>query len=178
MCSACPVYSNWRLRMVSSPIRDSLQTKFAGLGRFLARSRHLVEAKITLHPILYRAFQVLFLAWSLVWWRYPPAPGKAVLLLAAVATIVTIQPQMTDGHRLVWMVIMSIPFFVKFRSIDHDRYIHDKEQAEIRATETQNFREIGDGIKQAIRESQSQFAATMKRSDQVIGLQTSQGLRP
>jgi len=138
----------------------------ARVRRFVAistsRIRSLIATQIKLHPTLYLVFQIMFLGWSLLWWRYPPAPGKAVLLLAVVAAIVTIQPQMTDNHRVVWLVIVFVLFFVEFRAINRDRDLHDKEQANARAVETQNFRDIGDGIKQAIQESQRQFDATMK----------------
>lgn len=104
--------------------------------------------------------------------RYPPEPGKAVLLLAVVAAIVTIQPQMTDRQRLVWLMVVFILFGVEYRAIDRDRDVHDKEQADARAKEAQNFRGIGDGIKQAIQESQRQFDATMKGMEGILGTNT------
>jgi hypothetical protein len=142
--------------------------------RFVATCTSLIRSlitKIPQHPTLYFVFQIMFLVWSFLWWRYPPAPGKAVLLLGVVAAIVTIQPQMTGIQRLVWLVVVFALFGVEYRAIDRDRYIHDKEQAEARTKETQNFQGIAGGIKQAIQESQKQFDATMNRSDQVMGLQ-------
>ncbi len=156
-------------------MREFVSLWAAKVRRFLATSylriRALVGKQTILHPRLYFEFQIMFLVWSLCWWFYPPAPGKAVLLLAVVAAIVTIQPRMTDSHRLAWIVIIFALFFVEFRAINQDRYLHDKEQAETRAKETQNFHNIAEGIKQAIQESQTQFDATMNRSDQVIKLQ-------
>lgn len=158
--------SKWqRIREELTFLGEWLRSCTARARRFVAtfifRVRILIATQTRLRPRLYVEFQVLFLAWSLAWWCYPPTPGKAVLLLAVVAAVVTVQPQMTDNHRLVWLMIVFILFFVEFRAIDQDHYLHEKEQSEARAKETQNFQAIGDGIKQAIRESQRQFDATM-----------------
>lgn len=154
-----------RLRNAFSAPKRIVQASVVVLRRFMELSSSQVRDLIkrtTAHPKLYLVFQIVFLSWSLHWWRNPPAPGKAVLLLALVATIVTVLPKMTGSQRLVWLLIAFTLFGVEYRSIDKDRAGHDKEQKEARQQETQNFQDIGKGIKQAINQSQRQFNETMK----------------
>lgn len=164
-----------RIREKLSLLGGMVHSWAAKARRFLATSAARIHgffaAQSALHPRLYFEFQALFSVPCLLWWYWPPAPGKAVLVLAVVAAIMTMQPKMTDSHRVGWLLIIFVLFLVESRSIDHDRYLHDMELAKARAEETKNFQGIASGITQAIQESQRQFNATMKRSDQVVRLQ-------
>ncbi len=129
-------------------------------------------AKLNSTLVLYLAFQIVFLAWSAYWWWFPPDPGKAVLLLGVVAAIVTIQPQMTDNHRLVWLVIVFVLFFVEFRALNRDRADALAREKAARAEENAKFAAIlEDGRKHfeaTLAENQREFAETMQRSDRII----------
>jgi len=132
-----------------------------------------VRREVKLHPRVYLVFQILFLGWSIYWWRFPPDPGKAVLLLGVVAAIVTIQPQMTDSHRLVWLVIVFVLFFVEFRAINRDRAEAIARERAARAEENAKFSAVlEDGRKHfetTLAENRTEFSETLRRSDQIIG---------
>ncbi len=142
------------------------------VAALFTRAVNAVRREIKLHPRIYSAFQIIFLGWSLFWLRFPPAPGKAVLLLAVVAAIVTIQPQMTDNHRLAWLVIVFVLFAVEFRALNRDRAEALERERNARAEENAKFATIlEEGRKHfeaTLAENQREFVETMQRSDRII----------
>ena len=145
-----------------------------------------VRKEIASHPKLYTCFQLVFFCWAIVWWIFPPTADKVLLVLGVLAIVVTIQPQMTDAHRLSWMVIMIALFIVAFKSINKDHADYDRKQAEIRQKEKESFAAIlkqdqdhfeatfgslkstVSGLQTVITNSDAQFKATMKRSDRIV----------
>src|SRR5215831_1304563 len=151
------------------------QTPTPKAPRYLA----WVRKEIASHPKLYTCFQLVFFCWAIIWWIFPPTADKVLLVLGVLAIIVTIQPQMTDSHRLIWMLIMVVLFIVAFRSINKDHAEYDRQQAEIRQKEKENFEAIlkqdqanfvatVEGLKAVIQNSDKQFNATMGRTNSVL----------
>jgi hypothetical protein len=68
-----------------------------------------------------------------------------------------------------WICLLFGFLFLELTSIDKER--EASEALSTRQQESESFRQIGEGIKGAITQSQQQFDATMKRSDKVVGLQ-------
>lgn len=143
--------------------------------RYLAWMRK----EIASHPKLYACFQLVFFCWAIVWWIFPPTADKVLLVLGVLAIIVTIQPQMSDAHRLIWMLIMVILFVVSFRSINKDHADYDRQQAQIRQKEKESFAAIlkqdqdhfeatVEELKTVIQNSDRHFDATMQRSNRIV----------
>jgi hypothetical protein len=100
----------------------------------------------------------------------PPIPGVAIGFLAVVAVIMTVRAdRLSDGEKVVYVLIAFALFIVETRAVIRDRNDHDMEQAETRDRESKSFAAIAHGIQGSLQESQRQFAATMQKSDAIMG---------
>ncbi|HET9406047.1 MAG TPA: hypothetical protein VFO39_02305 [Candidatus Sulfotelmatobacter sp.] len=104
------------------------------------------------------------------WYFWPPVPNKAVLAIGVAAVLMTIT-EMKPLHKAVWIAIVFFLAFVENSAINKDRLDGERAQRDFITEQRDHFRDIGSGVTEAIVESQRQFDATMKRSDNVIGLQ-------
>ena len=101
------------------------------------------------------------------WW--PVIPTVALGFLSVVAVIMTVRAdRFSHGERVVYVLIAFVLFGVEMRAIYADRDKHDKEEAEARRLQLDGFRQIGDGLTDAIRKSDEHFTATMGRTNEVI----------
>jgi cell division protein FtsL len=102
-------------------------------------------------------------------WYPPVGVFIAILGLLGVAVpLVRDLAKIGKWEKAFWTIVMFVLMGLEIRSIYLDRKAHDIEQATARAEQLQHFKEIGDGIRQAIDDSQTQFNATMKRSDSIL----------
>ena len=102
---------------------------------------------------------------------YPPV-GIFIAILGVVGIVVPLVrdlAKMSKWEKAGWTAVMFILMGLEIRSIYLDRKAHDLEQKNARAELLQNFKDVGDGIKKEIDTSQTEFAATMKRSDTILG---------
>jgi hypothetical protein len=107
---------------------------------------------------------------ALLHW-YPPV-GVFIALLGVLGIVVPLirdLAKMGKWEKAIWTFVMFALMLLEIRSIYLDRRAHDVEQATARAEQLQHFNEIGEGIKGAVAESQKQFAATMQRSNSILG---------
>lgn len=106
------------------------------------------------------------------WGIKTPSPGEAVAVLAVAAAVMTVLGEMKGKEKVAWLLLLFGFLWVELTSIKVERKAQDDIQKEARAEQLKHFGEIGDGIKQSIAESDRNFNATMGKSNQVIGLQT------
>src|ERR1700728_1394172 len=100
------------------------------------------------------------------WSWYPPV-GVFIAILGVVGVLVPIfRPLEKIGSRekAVWTILVFALLLLEIRSIYLDREVHDKEQAEARASEERNFESIATGIQRSIDQSKADFDATMGKS--------------
>jgi hypothetical protein len=96
---------------------------------------------------------ILFFFWILPLSMYSilPSPGMAVVMMAIAAGIMSCQPEALRGrHQAVWIVILCLFAYMEIRSIDADRAVHEKEQAEARATHDREFRATTSDLQKTI----------------------------
>jgi hypothetical protein len=89
-------------------------------------------------------------------------------LLGVVVPLVRDLAKMGKWEKAGWTFIMFALMGFELRSIYIDRRDHETEQKNARAELLQNFKDIGNGIKKEIDTSQTEFAATMRRSDTIL----------
>lgn len=102
---------------------------------------------------------------------YPPV-GVFIAILGLFGIVVPLirdLAKMGKWEKAAWTFVMFALMGLEIRSIYLDRRAHDVEQATARAEQLQHFNEIGEGIKGAVAESQKEFAATMQRSNSILG---------
>jgi hypothetical protein len=102
---------------------------------------------------------------------YPPVGVFIGILglLGVVVPLVRDLAKMGKWEKAGWTLVMFALMGLELRSIYIDRRDHEGQQAAARAELLDNFQRIADGIKTEITTSQSEFAATMKRSDAILG---------
>jgi hypothetical protein len=101
---------------------------------------------------------------------YPPVGVFIGILglLGIVVPLVRDLATMGKWEKAGWTLVMFVLMGLELRSIYMDRRDHEEQQAAARAEQLQHFKEVGDGITKAITTSQAEFAATMKRSDDIL----------
>jgi hypothetical protein len=109
---------------------------------------------------------------ALIYWHWhQPAPNKAVLLLAAVASLMVLA-DMRPLHKTIYFVIIVGLVVTESRAIDKDRADFVRDEASRRKEENQKFSEIGTSITtnvgKLLENSDQEFAKTMARSDVII----------
>jgi hypothetical protein len=100
--------------------------------------------------------------------HWPFCPGVFIAILAVVAGAVTFWE-----HPPRWFKAISVCVFLLLMSAEVwmmslDRERNDADQAAARTASENNFREIADGIRSAIADSDRKFAATMGKENQVL----------
>jgi len=105
----------------------------------------------------------------LLHWYPPVGVFIAILgLLGIVVPLIRDLAKMGKWEKSVWTFVMFALMLLELRSIYLDRRAHDTEQARARAEQLQHFKEIGEGIKASIADSDRKFAATMGKENQVL----------
>jgi hypothetical protein len=106
----------------------------------------------------------------LLHWHPPVGVFIGILgFLGIVVPLVRDLAKMGKWEKAGWTGIMFALMGLELLSIHIDRKDHEAEQAAARAELLTNFQHIADGIKNEIDNSQSEFDATMKRSDSILG---------
>lgn len=104
-------------------------------------------------------------------WLHPPV-GIFIGLLGLLGVVVPLVRKLeTMGRweKAGWTLVMFALMGIELRSIYMDRADNEAKQKTARAELLANFQGIADGIKSEIATSQTEFAATMKRSDTILG---------
>jgi hypothetical protein len=110
----------------------------------------------------------VFLCWLFIWNLRIPSPGKAVTVLAVAAAVMTFMGEMKGTEKLAWILILFGFLSVEVIAIDVERTAHDLEQQQARAEQLRHFGEIGNGIRDSIKESDRNFNETMQKENQVL----------
>ncbi len=108
-------------------------------------------------------------------WNWHPPVGVFIAILAVLGVLVPfIREKVGRREKAIWSLVLVLLLGFELKSIYQDRNEHDKQQADARQSQLEGFRQIGDGIKTAIQNSQNQFDATMQRSELIFkGVRTS-----
>ncbi len=109
----------------------------------------------------------LITAWMWVF----PMPGWAISILGLGAVIVAVRSvhKMPLWEEICWLIIAFALCGAEMRTLYADRTNQDQTSSEARAGQTRNFLEITNGLSNAIKQSQQQFAATMDKSNKIFG---------
>ena len=100
------------------------------------------------------------------WWSWHPPVSVWIGILGLLGVLVPlIRDIATIGKRekALWTFVMFALLLLEINSVYQDRNEHDKQQSEARARETENFKNIADGINGAITLSQQQFQTTIRQ---------------
>src|ERR1700687_609520 len=120
--------------------------------------------KRPLGVFLLYCFTILLAFWN----KTIPPSGYAVAGLAVAAAVMALRGEMGGKEKVAWIFILFGFLWVELTSIDEK----DKAQTDIqniaRAQQLEHFREIGDGIRASMAQSDRNFAATMGRTNQVL----------
>lgn len=115
---------------------------------------------------------VIMLGGSLVWcaflYFHLRAPGKAIGVLAVMATLMALRGEMGHREKSLWMLALFAFLFIEFRAINKDRTDHDLEVRAEREQFGANFKSIAEGLNTSITTSQKQFEAMMRRTNSVL----------
>jgi hypothetical protein len=106
------------------------------------------------------------------WWEWHPLVGTYIGVLGVLGVIVPwlFRPpeKMGRAEKALWTLVVFALFGLEIRTLYLDRDEHDAEQARERCQQLQSFQQIATTLGAAITTSQTQFDATMKRSDQIM----------
>jgi GTP cyclohydrolase II len=108
------------------------------------------------------------------------APGYAVAFVAGVAAVMSIHAEMKPWQKAAWMALIGVLLVIETRAISADRIAsnesahaarvkQDEKFSEVLKTQKEQFQKIADGLSEAIAKSDSQFTATMERSNRIFG---------
>lgn len=97
-----------------------------------------------------------------------PPPGVAVAIIAVVAAMMSIHPDMEREHRALWLLIIGAFLVVEIFAIAHERTEQSRQQRIALQEEQQHFNEIANGIRSAIEKNDAHFTATMEKSDALV----------
>ena len=114
--------------------------------------------------------RVICLWWRL--WAWHPPVGVWIGILGFLGVLVALIRDLTRiGRRekAAWVFVMFALLMLEIKSVYQDRNEHDQQQAEAREREANSFESIAEGIEGAIRQSQLDFEATMRKSDAIMG---------
>jgi len=103
-------------------------------------------------------------------WAWHPPVGVWIGILGFLGVIVPLIRDLSKIGRREKAVRTFVVFallLLEIKSVYQDRNEHDLEQAATRVKEEKHFETIAEGIKAAIRESDSNFQLTMNRSDRI-----------
>jgi hypothetical protein len=80
----------------------------------------------------------------------------------------TLRQNADKWEKAFYVIAIFVFGGLEIQNLYHDRAEHDKSESAARAHETQAFKDIGDGIKTAIANSQTQFDATMSKVNSTL----------
>jgi len=112
-------------------------------------------------------WQILVACFCVYWYWHPPVPNKAVLILTGV-TVVMALLEMRSPQKAVYLILVLSLMFIENRAINKDRADATRAEDDRRKEERDKFQTIADGIEKAIRQSATQFDASMRRSDAIV----------
>lgn len=104
-------------------------------------------------------------------WSWHPPVGVWIGVLGFLGVLVPLIRDLAKigkGEKALWTFVVFALLLLEIKSVYQDRNEHDKQEAETREREEENFREIAGGIRGAIQESQRQFEATMRRTETLL----------
>src|SRR5437868_7148035 len=107
--------------------------------------------------------------WEL--WAWHPPVGVWMGILGFLGVLVALIRDLTkigNREKATWIFIMFALLMLEMKSVYQDRNEHDQQQADARDRETKSFETIAEGITGAIRESDTNFAAVMQRSNRIL----------
>lgn len=107
-------------------------------------------------------------AWCAFLYFHLPAPGKAIGVLAVMATLMALRGEIGHREKSLWMLALFAFLFIEFRAINKDQTDHDNEVRAEREQFEANFKSIAEGLNKDITNSQKQFDAMMRRTNSVL----------
>ena len=105
-------------------------------------------------------------------WAWHPPVGVYIGILGFLGLLVALTRDPTtirSREKAAWIFVMFVLLLLEVKSVYQDRNEHDEQQAEARERETKSFESIANGIEGAIQQSQKDFAASMRKSDAIMG---------
>ena len=103
----------------------------------------------------------------IAFWIWPQPAGYAVTILGGAVAVMTLRQMKHTQKFLLTLTIFAL-MGIELKDIRKDRIKSDGDQATALKENRDGFASIADGLKNAIVDSQRQFAATMMRSDAII----------
>jgi hypothetical protein len=99
---------------------------------------------------------------------HPPV-GVFIAILALLGVLVPlIRVKVGTREKAFWTFAMLLLLLLEMKSIHQDRAEHEKEQADQRQTQVEDFKKIGDGITEAIRQNQQNFNSVMANTSKLL----------
>jgi hypothetical protein len=111
---------------------------------------------------------MLFAIWLPKCLHWPFCPGVFIAILAVVAAAMTFWEHPPRWVKAIFIFTFLMLMCGEVWMISKDRERNDSDQQAARTAEENNFREIAEGIKASISESDRNFAATMGKENQVL----------
>lgn len=94
--------------------------------------------------MLAQSATLIFILWSLPS-KHTPATGTAIAVLAALAAIMSVQPEIGPRHKFVYFALMAALLTAEFRAIRNDRVTAENEQKQINMDQNTRLRELLEG---------------------------------
>lgn len=99
--------------------------------------------------------------------REPPSPGKAVAVLGVAAVVMAVRAEhFTRPEKIAWVVIATAFVYLEIHAIDRDRFVHDRQQVEVRGREAEHFGTIVADLRELVKQEQIHFDASANRLDE------------
>jgi hypothetical protein len=95
-----------------------------------------------------------------------PSPGKAAVLIAIAAAVMTFRGELGAWERFVWMLVLFSFLFMELKAIDKDRADSAREESVRRQHENEEFNRIASGLEQSLSQSHTQFNTTISKLDE------------
>jgi hypothetical protein len=100
----------------------------------------------------------------------PRSPGVSIGLLALVAGVMSVRPEMHFMEKCAWIILLITFTILEVRAISRN----DQENKAVRDQQNREFSDIAKGLKDSVSISQSQYDSTIGHVDGV--LKTTQGV--
>jgi hypothetical protein len=131
------------------------------MDRFLRRAQQIWDES----PVV--AWALVISGIGLVLWATfrPQSPGVSIGLLALVAGIMSVRPQMHTAEKLTWVGVLILLAILEVAAIGRS----DRENKAERDTQNAKFEEIARGLKDSIQQSKDQFSQDELHFEDVLG---------
>jgi len=106
--------------------------------------------------------------WAIEWIARIPHPGFAVAVLAVVAAVMSVHPDMQDWQKLLWILLIGVFLVIEFRALDKDRSDNEVAQAKIRSDERDSFKKILDQDKENFLKTLAPIRSTLESSNKIL----------